>query len=394
VRAPGWRYYDFERRKPNGEIYAADLFEEAVRLHGYDAIPSTLPRLLGRDAPQTTAQSARRRIRDHLVGCGFAEAINFAFHSSEQAARFPAIGALPLSAGPLADGQMTGSEPPAVADVELANPLSELYAVLRRSLLPGLVESAGFNQRRNATAVALFELGNTFLLAEDGPDGGAAEGALPRQVEAVSLIQGGAGTHGDAWEPRAEMDFFHLKGVVESLVAALLPGAILTARPARMAGFLPGAAAELWLRTGEHPVDGGPLGYLGQVDDDGPFPLFAAELLLAPLTGGGRPSTIAAPSRFPSVEVDLTLTHALAVPWSELAAAIGELRPENLREHGLKVRYRGKGVPAGAVNTTISFSYNAEDRSLTHEEVNERHQALAAELKRRFGFGRVRGLKT
>jgi phenylalanyl-tRNA synthetase beta chain len=266
-----------------------------------------------------------------------------------------------------------------VADVELANPLSELYSVLRRSLLPGLLESAGFNQRRNATAVALFELGNTFL---------PGDGALPRQIESVSLIQGGAGSQGDAWEPRTEIDFFDLKGVVESLVAALMPGATLSARPAQLPGFLPGATAELWLRTGEHPVDGGPVGYLGQVDDDGPFPLFAAELLLAPLAGSGRPGRVVVPSRFPSVEVDLTLTHALSVPWSELAAAIGELRPADLHDHHLKYRYRGQGVPDGAVNTTISFSYNADDRSLTHDEVNERHQALAAELKRRFGFDR------
>ncbi len=43
-------------------------------------------------------------------------------------------------------------------------------------------------------------------------------------------------------------------------------------------------------------------------------------------------------------------------------------------------------MPEGAVNTTITFVYNARDRSLTQDEVNERQAALTAELERRFGW--------
>jgi phenylalanyl-tRNA synthetase beta subunit len=67
--------------------------------------------------------------------------------------------------------------------------------------------------------------------------------------------------------------------------------------------------------------------------------------------------------------------------------AIAEATPPDLVSWGLKDRYQGQGVPEGAVNTTISFLYNAGDRSLTLDEVNERQGALAAELKRRFGGG-------
>ena len=41
--------------------------------------------------------------------------------------------------------------------------------------------------------------------------------------------------------------------------------------------------------------------------------------------------------------------------------------------------------------TTIAFHYNAPERSLTQEEVNQRHQALAGELERRFGVDRRAG---
>jgi phenylalanyl-tRNA synthetase beta subunit len=58
----------------------------------------------------------------------------------------------------------------------------------------------------------------------------------------------------------------------------------------------------------------------------------------------------------------------------------------DLVSFGLTVRYRGEGVPAGAVNTTIHFFYNSRERSLTQEEVNAQQQALTADLERRFGF--------
>jgi len=96
------------------------------------------------------------------------------------------------------------------------------------------------------------------------------------------------------------------------------------------------------------------------------------------------------PSRFPGIDADLTLTHALDVPWAEVEAAIraaaGEVAPD-LVSFELTVRYRGEGVPPGAVNTTIHFFYNSRQRSLTQDEVNAEQQALAAELERRFGFG-------
>ncbi|MBP7589674.1 MAG: hypothetical protein KBA72_17115, partial [Thermoanaerobaculia bacterium] len=62
---------------------------------------------------------------------------------------------------------------------------------------------------------------------------------------------------------------------------------------------------------------------------------------------------------------------------------------EDLSRFSLKDRYQGKGIPAGAVATTIAFHYNAPERSLTQEAVNARHQALAGSLERRFGVERA-----
>ena len=347
VTVPSWRFFDFQPRKDDGTCYEADFFEEVLRIHGLDPIPSTLPRLMGSDGPRTRRQKLRDRIREYLAAAGYAEAVHFVFQSRAQDARFPSL--------------LPPAEP-----VALANPLSEAYAVLRRSLVPNLVETARFNQRRGLPAVRLFEIGSVFHQGLPDP---------ADEPEVLGLVCGG--TVGNAWQREVELDFFDLKGAVEGLAEAL--GVSLTARPAELRGLLSGNTAEL-LRDGRR------IGYLGRIEEDEGYPLYVAEIALDGLTGGERSLAVEIPSRFPAIDADFTLTHALATPWTEIDRVIAGLRPADLVWYGLKVRYQGQGVPDGAVNTTISFLYNSQERSLTQDEVNERQSGLTAELERRFGW--------
>jgi|HubBroStandDraft_3_1064219.scaffolds.fasta_scaffold21068_2 phenylalanyl-tRNA synthetase beta chain len=397
VTVPSWRLYDFDPR-PDGTVYEADLFEEVLRIVGFDRIPAALPALPGSDGGRTPLQRARDRTRRCLAAAGYHEAINFSFLDSQADAAFPSLR-------------------PDAAPLELANPLSERYSVLRRSLVPNLVESARLNRRRGAPAVRLFEIASVFFDAPGAP--------LPDQPEHVALVAGG---HlGSPWDRELDLDFFDLKGAVEGLAEEL--GVRLAAKPADLPGLLAGNAALLHLagrsaavgRAGDHAGAGGEhdaagghgkakadnrgaaapaggpdgagevVGYLGRVDREEGFPLFVAELSLSALVARATLAEtedlrVEIPSRHPSVSADLTLTHRHEVPWAEIEAAIAAAPPPDLVSFRLKDRYAGPGVPEGAVNTTITFLYNARDRSLTQEEVNARQLALAAELDRRFGW--------
>lgn len=182
---------------------------------------------------------------------------------------------------------------------------------------------------------------------------------------------------GTPWEREVELDLFDLKGAVEALADAF--GVRLEARPADLPGLLAGNSAEL-LRGGRV------VGWLGRVEAEEGYPLYVAEIETAAFAGGDVSLEVAPPSRFPGISADFTLTHSLETPWSEIERVIAEGAPEDLVSWKLKVRYRGPGVPEGAVNTTISFHYNARERSLTQEEVNARQLALNTELERRFGW--------
>jgi phenylalanyl-tRNA synthetase beta chain len=353
VTVPSWRYYDFQtRHEPPHSVYPQDLYEEVLRMYGLDNIAAALPGIEGSDGPRTPAQTLRERVRDRLAAFGYVEAVNFAFQSRSLDGRFPTL--------------RPGTEP-----LELANPLSEAYSVLRRSIVPNLVESARFNQRRGVPAVRLFEIGRAFFPVEK-------LGALPDQPEQVGLVCGGR--TGTPWQREMELDLFDLKGAVEGLAEEL--GVRLEARPAELPGLLDGNAAELVRPDRNHEV----VGWLGRVEEEEGYPLYAAEIALDGLAGGDQGLAVDLPSRFPGIDADFTLTHALDTPWAEIDRGIAGLAPADLVAWDLKDRYRGPGVPEGAVNTTIAFLYNSRERSLTQDEVNERQSALTAELARRFGW--------
>ena len=344
---PSWREVDFEPRGdrlPAREAWRQDLFEEIWRQAGLDAIPATLPALGGVDSGENPEHDRRDRLRDRLAGFGYAEAIHYAFGERRADSAFP---------------RLVGEGEP----IALANPLSELYAVMRRSLVPNLVAAAEFNANRGARAVRLFESGHLF------PGGDAGE------IEALAMVTGG--NDGGPWDRRAESDLLGLKGEIEALLADL--GVEAEVAPAELPGVTPGTGATLSL-GGEN------VGWFGRLRAfDGAFPLFAAELVLDRLPLHSDRIRVEPPSRFPGIDADFTLTHVLDLAWRELAAAIRDARVEDLAGFDLKDRYQGKGIPAGAVATTIAFHYNAPERSLTQEEVNQRHQALAGDLERRFG---------
>ena len=90
----------------------------------------------------------------------------------------------------------------------IANPLSETFAVLRPSLLPGLVDALGHNRRHGQREVRLFELGTRFVA-----------GAGERRALALGWL---GATTPEHWGTRARnVDLFDLKGVAEMLGAAL-----------------------------------------------------------------------------------------------------------------------------------------------------------------------------
>ncbi|WP_313298145.1 phenylalanine--tRNA ligase subunit beta [Stenotrophomonas sp.] len=315
-----------------------DLIEELARIHGYEQIPTTLPGGASRVAMPSETQLDALSVRRQLVARDQQETVNFAFVDDAL-----------LTQWQLRDGL-----------VPLANPLSAELAVMRPSLLPGLVATLGRNAARQLGRVRLFELGRVF--AQQAGDGQPAPLETPRVAAAVC---------GDAqsvqWGlPTRKVDFHDLKGDLESLAAA--SGAQLEFRPSARPYGHPARSAEV-LR------DGVAIGWIGQVHPrlvkamDIEADVYAFELDLEPLAARRLPRA-GELSRFPAVRRDLAFLVPEQVAWADLAATVRQAAGPLLRDLNLFDRYVGQGVEPGFKSLAMGLILQDKSRTLTDRDVD------------------------
>ncbi|MGB4136113.1 MAG: phenylalanine--tRNA ligase subunit beta, partial [Microbacterium sp.] len=131
------------------------LAEEVARIHGLDRIPSLLP-VPPSGRGYTALQAGRRRVADALAAAGYVETPAFPFTTE-------ALNDL--------HGSASGEHLPSI---RLANALDGQASFLRRSLIPGLVQTAHRTVARGFTDLSLFETGSVFT-PEPGVEYGTAD---------------------------------------------------------------------------------------------------------------------------------------------------------------------------------------------------------------------------
>ncbi|MFI5181309.1 MAG: phenylalanine--tRNA ligase subunit beta [Thermoanaerobaculia bacterium] len=345
VAVPSWRV-DVE--------VEVDLVEEVIRCEGYDRLPETLP------APYVPAKGKRAfafedRVRDLLVAEGLFEASTYSFVSEGENRPFEAA----------APG----------APVVLENPLAEPFATMRATPVLGLLQSAQHNVRRGIRDLGLFEIGHAY--GRIGTAGSLEERI--REERRATLLLTGTRRHHWSEEPRP-VDFFDGSGAV----AALFRGLALP-EPSFEPISLPFLAAQR--AAAVVAADGCRLGWVGVLA----APLSAAWDLLDPVVADldlgllaermpPPPVSVEPPPKLPGSDVDVTVTHALTVPWRELAERVRDGAPAELLAVEAKGRYRGAGVPDGFVKTTMTLRFGSPLRSLAREEINGWRDAAAGRL--------------
>ncbi|AWV06717.1 phenylalanine--tRNA ligase subunit beta [Marilutibacter maris] len=357
--AEGWRVQAPARRF-DIEI-EEDLIEEVARIHGYDAIPTTLPVGASRLVAPAEGRVDDASLRRQMASRGYLEAVNYAF----------------VDAGLLEAWGVAGD------GVALANPLSAELGVMRTRLLPGLVAALGRNAARQQARVRLFELGNVF--ARDRSDA-AGEAPAPIQTLHVAAVACGP-VHAEQWgQPERAVGFHDLKGDLQSLAA--LAGAELEFRPSHPSWAHPGRSADIFR-------DGRAIGWIGQLHPrlqralELDVDVVAFELALEPLAERAIPK--ARPlSKYPSVRRDLAFVVAEPIGWGELAASVRAAAGPSLRDLVLFDRYQGKGVESGFKSLAMGLIMQDESRTLTDRDVDAVVAEVTAALQRDHG-ATVRG---
>jgi phenylalanyl-tRNA synthetase beta chain len=89
--------------------------------------------------------------------------------------------------------------------------------------------------------------------------------------------------------------------------------------------------------------------------------------------------------RFPGVRRDLTVVIRGKIAGQDVVQVIRELGGYTLREIYMVSEYQGPPLGAGARSLSFRLQYQADDRTLTNEEIAAVQQRIIEGLKQRFG---------
>jgi phenylalanyl-tRNA synthetase beta chain len=336
-----------------------DLIEEVARIYGYNRIPSTIPTASIVSGQPTRRQRLTARLREILVSLGYTETIHYSFHNPQD---------LEWLGLPETD--------PRRSQIRIRNPLSEEQSVLRTTLLPGLLHAARRNQSLSLTNLRIFEMGRVFEKKDSG---------LPREHTWVAGLMVGQDV-GEGWNVSSRtQDFFDMKGDLEELFERLQVGRCDWGRSERLPFLHPGKSTKI-------ACDGVSVGYAGELHpsavkryDLAEQPL-CFELDLDRLVEKASETIVYTPPiRFPSVERDLALVLSDKVPAGEVAEQIRNIEPELIRDVRLFDLYLGTPIPNGQKSLAFAVRFQAPDRTLKNEEINEIRDKIVTELHRTLG---------
>ncbi|MEG6512490.1 phenylalanine--tRNA ligase subunit beta [Desulforamulus ruminis] len=335
-----------------------DLIEEVARLYGYNQIPDTLPFGASTQGARTADQELTWDAKRVMTTCGFQEVVTYSFVHP----RVFDLMNLP------ADSRFRKA-------VRLQNPLSEEQSVMRTVLVPNLLEVLQRNHNRRAQGGAVFEVGRVFYPVEGQP--------LPEEVPVLAAVA--LGSTPKTWnQPSRPLDFFFIKGVAEQLLDTLgLVGAEFNRH--QDPSFHPGRCAKI-------EIQGELLGVLGELHPNVvenyelPGRVMALKIDLQVLAGYPRPvKQYRSLLKFPAVERDLAVLVKQEVAAAHMLTIIQKAGGDLLRSVEIFDLYQGSQVPEGFKSVAFSMKFQAEDRTLTDQEVADKMQRIARSLSAQTG---------
>ena len=339
-----------------------DLIEEIARLYGYDNIPTTA--IEGKTTPgaYTKAQAIRRDIRKLFTHGGWQEVVTYSFTHPETTRLFPAL--------------TEGSHA-----VKLLMPMSEERSVLRTSIIPNLLDVAAYNANRKQNDLAVFEIGNVFYTNEEQLM------VQPKELPVLSLLLCGSRAEKQWNQTPEKVDFFDLKGALETLFEFLGIEDNIRYVANQPEGYHPGRSASLYLQHGTEQILIGTMGQahpqLQQERDLGD--VYTAEILLQPLYDHtSEDIRYRELPRFPASERDIAVVVDESVEAGAMLEAIREAAGELLQSVQVFDVFTGSKLGEGKKSVAISTVYRHNERTLTDEEVSAAHAAVVNRLEQTF----------
>jgi phenylalanyl-tRNA synthetase beta chain len=222
VTPPSWRF---------DLAIEEDLIEEVARVIGYEQLPATPPQAPVTACVRAESERGAYTVRHALADLGYQETINFSFVEARW------------------EHELAGNADP----IQVLNPIAAPLAVMRSSLLGGLVNVLRYNLARKASRVRVFEVGRVFWRDADVASGDDSVQGVSQPMRVSGLAYGPAAPL--QWGmPDRPVDYFDVKGDIESLLAPRAARFV----PAEHPAMHPGRCAAV-------AVDGAIVGHVGEL---------------------------------------------------------------------------------------------------------------------------------
>jgi phenylalanyl-tRNA synthetase beta chain len=344
----------------------ADLVEEVARLYGYNEVGTTLPVVPMSFASQDPKRILRKKLTNVLIAQSCYEAINYSFVS-------------PLHADQLGlpeDHDWRNN-------VALLNPLTEEQSVMRRSLLPGLLENVRRNINHQNSDVRLFETGKVFHPKNKGEQ--------PHEELRIAVVLSGK-RYGHAtplyWKQDA-VDIFDAKGIADSLLSELRLDQVTEVIGESAAVYAGGQCVRLEMAGAE-------IGTVSHFSTEClrrfgiKQAVYYVDLSLDVLVGlAGAPKQFSPLPRYPSVQRDIAMVVASGVAAADIVEFVTRRNEKNVESVELFDVYEGENVGIGFKSVAISVTYRSEKQTLKEKAVTKSHSRITDAVLSHFD-GRLR----
>ena len=350
VKAPSYRF-DIEIEE--------DLIEEVARIYGFENIPAHEPVVQANIFPFPEKERSVHSFRHLMAAMDYQEVVNYSFVDEDWERNYQ------------------NNEDP----IRLLNPIFAQYAVMRTSLIGGLLKNIAHNAKYRQNRVRVFELGRVFF---DDPGVKSSERTVKGIHQPIHFAAASWGlAYPEQWgEKSRQVDFFDLKNDLENLLGSQT--ADLRFMAEEHPALHPGRSATIYYRDekigiiGElHPQ------WLGDLDLTTAPVVF--EIDISPLMAHDLVSYKEI-SKQPVVKRDLALWAASDVSYQQVVDALEEIRQEGiLREITLFDIWKDQNSTKNERSLALRFVLQDATTTLEDAQVEQLMSKILTTLVEKLG---------
>ena len=330
-----------------------DLVEEIVRIYGYENIPATLPVSTTNTLKVDYNIKLVSQIKTYLADNGLNEIISYSF----------------IDKGSY---KKCGYDFEGDVRLKVMNPLSETQSYMREKLLPGIIEIASRNYKRQRRNINIFEIGRVYSGTDEN---------LP--IENLQLGIFILENELKEWYGKTKNDFFNLKGILERLIAIISNKTLSFEKQNDMQSLHPGRSAVIL-------ADNEPVGSIGEIHPeilamyDIKEKAYYLELDLRSFTEPIIKQYTSLP-KYPSIERDMAVILPKDMEYGNIYKVIKDA--SNNMVVGFRIFDIFEGIQIGnnVKSVALSLTYQNPEKTMTDEEVSQIHNSIVDQLVDKLG---------